>query len=68
MERNYEQEIVGMFGTRLKLIYELNEHTLPREIAVSLDRLRKREQGAVHADNVFNEETCGCREQSSDHR
>lgn len=42
MEREYEKEIVHVFGTRLKLIYE-PPSGLPQEIAQSLEKLRIRD-------------------------
>lgn len=43
MERDYGQEIIHVFSQRLKLVFALPEASLPAQMALSLERLKRRE-------------------------
>jgi hypothetical protein len=43
MERDYEKEMLHVFGARLKLVYGLQETALPEQIVSCLERLERRE-------------------------
>lgn len=43
MERDYGQEMIHVFSQRLKLVFALPEASLPAQMALSLERLKRRE-------------------------
>lgn len=46
MERSLGSEIAIAFGERLRRLYAQDELALPPQVAASLDRLRRAEQGS----------------------
>lgn len=52
MERDYGQEMIHVFSKRLKLAFGLPEPALSTQIALSLERLRRREaEGPASAES-----------------